>query len=298
MPGVSKSTSGLIYQLHPLVLINVSDHHTRVKAQHGGAERLIGGLLGVQTGRVVEITNSFELMTTGSGGELAVDLPFLRTKQEQYKKVFPTSDVIGWYSTGSELQDVDLQIHKTVTEINENPVFMLMNPVIAPASKDLPISLYESELHVIDGVPSIVFAQAAYTIETVEAERISVDQIARILPSGSTSSADQLTSHLTGMYSAIKMLNSRIRCIEHYLQDVKNGTQAVDHELLRQIASLTRQLPAVDTERFREDFLTEYNDALLMVYLACMTKGTASINELADKFNIAFDNKNRRRGLM
>lgn len=83
MPGVSKSTSGLIYQLHPLVLINVSDHHTRVKAQHGGAERLIGGLLGVQTGRVVEITNSFELMTTGSGGELAVDLPFLRTKQEQ-----------------------------------------------------------------------------------------------------------------------------------------------------------------------------------------------------------------------
>lgn len=42
----------------------------------------------------------------------------------------------------------------------------------------------------------------------------------------------------------------------------------------------------------------EYNDALLMVYLACMTKGTASINELADKFNIAFDNKNRRRGLM
>lgn len=35
-----------------------------------------------------------------------------------------------------------------------------------------------------------------------------------------------VTSHLTGMYSAIKMLNSRIRCIEHYLQDVKNGMHA------------------------------------------------------------------------
>ena len=31
-----------------------------------------------------------------------------------------------------------------ITEINESPVYMLMNPVIAPQSKDLPITLYES----------------------------------------------------------------------------------------------------------------------------------------------------------
>jgi COP9 signalosome complex subunit 6 len=42
----------------------------------------------------------------------------------------------------------------------------------------------------------------------------------------------------------------------------------------------------------------EYNDAVLMVYLACMTKGTAGINELADKFNIAFDKHSRRKNLL
>jgi COP9 signalosome complex subunit 6 len=283
------------------VLINVSDHHTRVKAQANGvAPRLLGGLLGTQVGRTVEITNSFELLTVGGGDSpRAIDLAFLEKKCEQYKKVFPQSDFIGWYSTGAALQDEDMAIHKSITPYNESPVYMMMNPLIAPNSKDLPVTLYESEMHVIDGAPSMIFVKASYTIETVEAERISVDQIARILPgAGGVASASQLTTHLTSMHSAIKMLSSRIDAITQYLERVCSGTAKPDHALLRQIASLTRQLPAVDTPNFHQNFLTEYNDAVLMVYLACMTKGTAGINELADKFNIAFDKHSRRKNLL
>ena len=34
-----------------------------------------------------------------------------------------------------------------------------------------------------------------------------------------------------------------------------------------------------------------------VTYLATMTKGTDSINELIDKYNLAFEQKSRRRGL-
>jgi COP9 signalosome complex subunit 6 len=81
--SASTNSSGLTFQLHPLALINVSDHHTRVKAQTGVVSRVIGGLLGIQTGRNVEITNSFELVTTGSGHDVAIDIAYLITKQEQ-----------------------------------------------------------------------------------------------------------------------------------------------------------------------------------------------------------------------
>ena len=78
-------TSGLLFSLHPLVLINVSDHHTRVKAQANGvAPRLLGGLLGTQVGRTVEITNSFELLTEGGGDSpRTIDLAFLQKKCAQ-----------------------------------------------------------------------------------------------------------------------------------------------------------------------------------------------------------------------
>jgi hypothetical protein len=48
---------------------------------------------------------------------------------------------------------------------------------------------------VIEGVPSMIFVEASYSIETVEAERISVDQIARILPgAGGSAHASQRAS--------------------------------------------------------------------------------------------------------
>ena len=31
------------------------------------------------------------------------------------KKVFPKYDILGWYSTGSDIQETDMQIHKTVS---------------------------------------------------------------------------------------------------------------------------------------------------------------------------------------
>jgi len=83
--GMTTPTSGLLFSLHPLVLINVSDHHTRVKAQANGvAPRLLGGLLGTQVGRTVEITNSFELLTEGGGDSpRTIDLAFLQKKCAQ-----------------------------------------------------------------------------------------------------------------------------------------------------------------------------------------------------------------------
>ena len=52
------------FKLHPLVLVNVSDHYTRFKAQLQAGEEpamVMGCLLGTQSGREVEIFNSFEV---------------------------------------------------------------------------------------------------------------------------------------------------------------------------------------------------------------------------------------------
>eukprot|EP00898_Chlorokybus_atmophyticus_P006793 jgi/Chlat1/7114/Chrsp57S06799 len=297
------STSGLELRLHPLVIVSISDHHTRIKAQQtagsGGVPRVIGCLLGLQSGRVVEICNSFELKYDAvSSGAVEIDREFFQQKTEQYKKVFPTYEILGWYSTGSEASDDDMQIHKLMMEHNESPVYLLLDPIPSHTSKDLPITIYESELHVIDGLPSLIFVKSSYTIETVEAERISVDHVARITPTGGTSGATQLTAHLTSMVSAIKMLNSRVKELHTLLVAIRAGNLPYQHSLLRQVASLVQRLPTIDTQRFHDDFATEYNDTLLTSYLASMTKGTSLTNELVEKFNIAYDKQYRRRGFM
>lgn len=50
------------------------------------------------------------------------------------------------------------------------------------------------------------------------------------------------------------------------------------------MSSLVRRLPAIDSAQFQEEFLTEYNDTLLMTYLA----GKRSTDLLATDFRAAF----------
>ncbi|CAI9785023.1 unnamed protein product [Fraxinus pennsylvanica] len=69
----------------------------------------------------------------------------------------------------------------------------------------------------------LIFVQSSYIIETVEAERISLDHVAHLKPSDGGSAATQLVAHLTGIHSAIKMLNSKIKVLHHYLLAMQKG---------------------------------------------------------------------------
>ncbi|GAB4821425.1 hypothetical protein N2152v2_008471 [Parachlorella kessleri] len=290
-----QSSSGLQFHLHPLVLINVSDHHTRTKANtpsssSGAVPRVMGCLLGQQSGRTVDISNSFEIKYDQGPEGLVINDSFLQKKMEQYKQVFPALDVVGWYSTGAETDlDTDMALHKRIMEINEAPVYLRLDTAISPAAKDLPVFLHESELHVLDDVPTTIFVQAKYTVETSEAERIGVDQVAKILPTGAASGANQLTAHLTSMHSAIKMLVSRIALLHQMLVKMQSGELPFDHGLVRQVAGLVQRLPAVDSLQFSQDYLTEYNEALLTIMLSSVTQGSNAVNELVEKYNLAYD---------
>jgi hypothetical protein len=77
--SADKATTGSLSNvLHPLVVINISDHHTRVRAQQPDApgQRVFGVLLGEQSGRRVEIANSFEIKVVVDG---ARSLPALKS---------------------------------------------------------------------------------------------------------------------------------------------------------------------------------------------------------------------------
>jgi len=287
--------------LHPLVIINISDHFTRAKVETNAVPnpRVIGALLGVQNGRNIEISNSFELVYHSLEGNVVVDTEYLKSKQEQFKKVFPTNDFLGWYSTGSGVTLADITIHKQFLEVNESPIYLVLDAAAAYGSttKDLPITIFESELHVVQDQPTMLFVKVPYRIQTGEAERIGVDHVARVTPAGGAEGS-QLTTHLMSLHNAVKMLNGRVKKLHEFLAAINEGKIPVDHGILRQTASLCNVLPAIDTGVFQEDFLKEYNDVLLVTYLAGITKGTSAINELVEKYNITYERHTRRRGYM
>lgn len=71
------NSGALDVSLHPLVILNISDHFTRSKVRTN-EERVFGALMGQLSGRKVEIYDSFELVCKDN----VFDLEFLQLKSQ------------------------------------------------------------------------------------------------------------------------------------------------------------------------------------------------------------------------
>jgi len=99
--------------LHPLVIINISDHATRARVNNNGKHtRVVGVLLGKQRGKEVDLLNSFEALIQETSEGLVIDHKYLEEKLLQFAEVFPDNEFLGWYSTGSAYTEHDTLLHK------------------------------------------------------------------------------------------------------------------------------------------------------------------------------------------
>ncbi|GAA5870823.1 hypothetical protein JCM16303_001596 [Sporobolomyces ruberrimus] len=289
---------GIQVTLHPLPLLNISDHYTRQSLNTGNSNiRVVGGLLGTQQGRSIDIVNSFELAlveptssSSSSSPDLQLDHAYFTTRRDQFRQVFPTFDFLGWYTVGESPTPSETLLHKQFFPYNESPLFLQLSSSTSnsQSSKDLPLTIYETVLEPREnGEPEPTFVKVEYEIETGEAEKVAVDEVSQVQddsknPSNSTASA--LIATLSSQRNALSMLSSRVVQITTYLSAVSQGKAPKDDETLRQIQALVSGLKGqVGGGQLEKEFMTEYNDALLTTYLSSLTKQLLTANELLDK---------------
>nr|XP_023024626.1 COP9 signalosome complex subunit 6 [Leptinotarsa decemlineata] len=285
--------------LHPLVIMNISEHWTRERAQEGSVQQVIGAIIGKQKGRNIEVMNSFELVFSVIGSDIVIDKDYYNMKEEQFKQVFSEMDFLGWYTTGDTPNISDVKVHKQISDIIESPIMLKLNPYDKNI-EHLPVNLYESVIDLVSGEATMLFVPLTYTLATEEAERIGVDHVARMSSTDSGESS-LVAEHLTAQYSAIKMLHSRVKLVLEYMKAVQDGQLPRNHEILREAYSLCHRLPVVDGKRFRQDFYNQCNDVGLMTYLGALTKGCNDLNQFVNKFNILYDRQGlgkRMRGII
>ncbi|KAI0426126.1 COP9 signalosome-like protein subunit 6 [Xylaria sp. FL1042] len=195
------SDSGLQAVLHPLVLLTISDYITRhtLRKQPGP---IVGALIGQQNGREVTIEHAFECATQTSGDEVKLDADWFGQRLTQMKTIYssPQLDLVGWYTLLPKAGPTPaiLPIHNYIlSEHNESSLLLGFHPeesVKHDAGSRLPLTVYESnyeaeeqkneqgeDKEMRDGEPPLRlrFRELPYSVETGEAEMISMDFVAR-----------------------------------------------------------------------------------------------------------------------
>ena len=147
------------------------------------------------------------------------------------------------------------RLHKQICTINESPILLKLDPF--GKHTDLPVSVYESVIDILNGEVNMLFIELEFTLATEEAERIGVDHIAKHSSSNAYNVQSAVADHLNAQYSAICLLNNRIKVIYEYVKAVKEKKNLKkNNEILREIQSLCNRLPVMNSPNFYREFYT------------------------------------------
>ncbi|CRL25573.1 Mov34/MPN/PAD-1 [Penicillium camemberti] len=265
------SDSGLHIQLHPLVLLTVSDQITRhaARQQHGP---IIGGLLGQQNGREITLEHAFECpVTCGLNDEVILPAAWFEERLQQFKDVHknPALDLVGWWSTAPSTgpNDAHLPLHRQILQdYNESAVFLAFHPSQLQGSSSnggkLPLTVYES-VHEgeaapdaskdmqVDGeepVVNIRFRELPYSVETGESEMIGIDTIVQASGTASLNATQEPTK--------------RAQQTEQTESNKQSSQVELSQEEEELIASLSTRLNAVRTLESRVSLIKSYLSSL------------------------------------
>jgi COP9 signalosome complex subunit 6 len=306
MAATSTSTTGkssVTLSLHPLVIMNIAEHHTRVRVQTSRSTPVYGALLGKIKGRHVELCNTFEFklgntLTTTTNQNVTIDMDFLTKKLELIKQVHPDLDFSGWYTVESKdwNKSIMSSFYTQLSSLNESPLLLRLDPI--GVSNELPIHVYET---IVDLGTKIDFIEISYTLITEEAERIGIDHVARYSVTDGTSDTSIVSDQIAIQYNAIRLLYQRMLVLLEYVRAVKQGQLERNDDLLREIGSLCQRLPIINTDdnnnqMFREDFDIQQSDVALVALLACCTQEISTLNDYLNKFQVVHDKQQHLSG--
>jgi COP9 signalosome complex subunit 6 len=266
-------------QLHPLVLLTVSDYITRhtLRQQEGP---IVGAIFGQQNGRNFTLEHAFECKLS-PGDDGPIDSAWFTKRMEDYREVHkaPALDLVAMFM--SSTADGPIPAHLPVLSQaqslvgNENIMLLLfqLDMVDKMEGGKLPIGLYEPYQEQTGEQTEMRFRELNFEVETGDAEMIGVDFVAKgggnatAVPgaqAGETSSNDKKGSKGKGK-----------------AKEGRDGAEldgAVAHVLSREdeelISSLTAKANAIKMLNQRINLIRSYLESLPESYLTNATSTT------------------------
>lgn len=273
-------------QIHPAVIMNLSEHHTRAQAIRQQPEVVLGALLGKKENGSIEIMDSFELRFTKDpqsedSRSFVIDREFYQKKIPLVKQVNPDLDLIGWYATVPHIpsqasREGDVSLHRQISEFIPNPIFIKFNPYKRDEdpkiSAALPLNIYEPVIEVDAMGEKVNFIEASWTIVTDDIEIIGLEH--NVKSTHEVGGPSLAIDNLKLRHSAVKMLKDRIKVMSKYVRDVQAGSLPMCEETMKQIAHLCSRFPLMKSPEYIRSFNIQCNDVALNTYLGILTKGS------------------------
>lgn len=282
-------------RVHPVAVLKILDAFVR---RPEGARRTIGTLLGlISEGSVVDITDSFPVVhkDTDEGGVM-MDQEYHKHMLALRQKVSPREVVVGWFSTGDEINQTSAVIHNfyftkesqfTATAVLPGPIHLLVD-----TSLTQPSFLIKAFVNVRTTIAEqlLQFHEIPLTVETSNCQKAGISQLmhARRVTreSQSAGGAPKSINNIDGFEGGLKELLELFRRIQKYVRAILADKVEGDSAVGRGLTTTLCAEPVIDMEAVENLCQSSLQDALMVVYLSNLTKTQIAI---AERINTLFN---------
>lgn len=276
--------AGVEANVEPVVLFSIIDHFSR---RDEGQDFVIGTLLGSEENGVVTISSSFPVPHTEVEDQIALNTDFHVTMLALQQRVCPKQTVVGWYSTGDQVNENTTLFHEFYGQDVERPVHLLLD--LGLGERRMSCTAYVSSGLTLGSTRlGTIFRDIRLSIINGESDRVGIENLVKMTSGGpggvggaGTSGASSAAEALDNVEQTVKKLLRTLDGVVEYVDEVVKGTQTAEPDVVRLLQQLVAAAPRLPTDSFDKMFSTQVQDMLTIVYLANLTRTQLA---LAEKF--------------
>ncbi|KAH9983568.1 Mov34-domain-containing protein [Russula compacta] len=253
--------------VHPTALFSILDHYLR---RTDAQQRVIGTLLGTRNegDNAISVRTAFAVLHSETSEQVAVDMDYHRTMFDLSQRVNPKESIVGWYSTGSNLNTYSALIQNFYSqETTPYPAIHIALNTGTELGEEAGVKAYiSSPVGVFPKPENAVFVPIPVTLRMNDAERSGL----HLLESAPSSPVGELFQLETTLKNVLEMIDRVLA----YAQEAAAGKPA-DAALGRYLMDA---LGGGVEELGKGGFTSSLQDTLMMSYLANLVRAQAEVS--------------------
>ncbi|KZT60705.1 Mov34-domain-containing protein [Calocera cornea HHB12733] len=261
--------------VHPIALFSILDHYLRRDEKQ---DRVIGTLLGSRQDGEVEVKSAFAVLHAETAERVAVDMDYHRTMLELHQRINPREVIVGWYSTGGNLNNNSALIQGFYQhETAPHPAIHLSLDTDATDGQ-LGVKTYLSApVGVTPKLENCVFTPVPCTLRYTNVEKGGLDLLSNAA-SSSTHLAhperemEELEKAVTDV---VGMLDRVLSYVQAVLKGERKGDPAVGRYLLD---TLSAEGPALGRKGAEALIGSQLQDTIMVSYLASLVRSQVEVS--------------------
>ncbi|KAF5393171.1 hypothetical protein D9757_001296 [Collybiopsis confluens] len=293
--------------IHPVALFSILDHYLRRKDDQ---DRVIGTLLGTRTTGTdpdtssetvtIEVCSSFAVLHSETSEQVAVDMDYHRTMYELHHKVSPKEIIVGWYSTGSNLNTYSALIQNFYSQETapHQAIHVSLDTGVEPGQPAGVKGYISSPVGVFPKAENCVFVPIPVELRFRDSERSGVNLLTQAAlsatPSTSSSGPDSTDAHpstsLDVLESTLLNVSSMLDRVLTYVKSVLDGKVAGDAAVGRYLmdtlgTNVDDLIGGGNSEK--GGFNARLQDTLMLSYLANLVRAQAEVSSRLALVNVS-----------